>query len=440
MSASQPPAAAKATPLFAAYGVASRLLAPIAWRKVSARLRAYGLPEARVRERLGHASLPRPKGRLIWFHAASVGESLSILTLVNGLGARDPALEFLITSGTPTSAGLIAKRMPPRCRHQFPPLDHPNYVRRFLRHWQPDLAVLVESELWPNLIVETRKTGCPLVLLNARLSPKSVISWQKRPRTATFLLSQFSQFITQNQMTADNLRSIGAPADRIRPGSNLKALAAPPPVDHDLLHKMQNALGQRPCWTASSTHRGEEEPVIAAHLELLQRHPDLCLILIPRHPERGDEVEQMVRDAGLTLARRSRGEALHNATQVYLADTLGETGTWYALCPRVFLGGSFLEIGGHNPFEPAHHGCAVTTGPGYFNFSETYTDMIADGAAIEITTPQALAHQIAVWLTDAVALERAREAARTFISRQSDLLGQTADVLLAQLENQTIEA
>ncbi|MQQ07585.1 3-deoxy-D-manno-octulosonic acid transferase [Epibacterium sp. SM1979] len=425
--------AAKATPLFAAYRVAARALAPLAWRKVSAKLRAYGLPEARVRERLGHASLPRPQGRLMWFHAASVGESLSILKLVRRLGELDPGLEFLITSGTPTSAELIEKRMPPRCRHQFPPLDHPAYVRRFLSHWRPDLAVLVESELWPNLIVETRKAGAPLILLNARLSPKSVASWQKHHRTATYLLAQFAQFITQNQETADNLRAIGAHADRIRPGSNLKALAAPPPVDADLLTQTQAALSGRAVWTASSTHRGEEEPVIAAHQELLRSHPDLCLILIPRHPERGDEVEALITEAGLTCARRSRGEMPSAQSQIYLADTLGETGTWYAACPLVFLGGSLLDIGGHNPFEPSHHGCAVTTGPGYFNFAETYGDMLAEGAATEIADAPGLAQQIGCWLDDPKTLEVTRTAARTFISRQSDLLDQTADLLLAQL-------
>ncbi len=432
---STPSSAPKATPLFAAYGLATRVLAPIAFRKVAAKLRAYGLPDARVGERKGRASLPRPKARLIWFHAASVGESLSILTLINRLGELDPTLEFLITSGTPTSAELIEKRMPPRCRHQFPPLDHPAYVRRFLAHWKPDLAVLVESELWPNLIVQTRAAGCPLVLLNARLSAKSVASWQKRRDTAAFLLSQFSQFITQNQKTADNLRAIGAPADRIRPGSNLKALAAPPQVDADLLTQAQSDIGTRPIWIASSTHEGEEEPVITAHQRLLKNHPTLCLVLIPRHPERGDTVEQMLRDAGLSTARRSHGENATEQTQVYLADTLGETGTWYALSPLVFLGGSLLEIGGHNPFEPAHHGCAVATGPGTFNFAETYDDMIADGAACEIQDADTLAAQIDNWLNDAVALSKACTAARTFISHQSDLLDQTADLLLSQLNS-----
>ncbi|MBT8153684.1 3-deoxy-D-manno-octulosonic acid transferase [Epibacterium ulvae] len=434
MSPTQRPAP-KATPLFAAYGLATRVLAPVAFRKVAAKLRAYGLPETRVGERKGQASQPRPNGRLIWFHAASVGESLSILTLINRLGEMDATLEFLITSGTPTSAELIEKRMPPRCRHQFPPLDHPTYVRRFLHHWKPDLAVLVESELWPNLIVKARASGCPLVLLNARLSAKSVANWQKRRDTAAFLLAQFSQFITQNQKTADNLRSIGAPADRIRPGSNLKALAAPPQVDTDLLAQVQSDIGTRPIWIASSTHDGEEEHVIAAHKRLLATYPDLCLLLIPRHPERGDRVEQMLQDANLTSARRSRDARATEKTQVYLADTIGETGTWYALSPLVFLGGSLREIGGHNPFEPAHHGCAVATGPGTFNFSETYADMIANGAAVEITDAPTLAAQINTWLRDGATLSAARTAARTFISHQSDLLDQTADLLLSQLNS-----
>ncbi|MQY41076.1 3-deoxy-D-manno-octulosonic acid transferase [Epibacterium sp. SM1969] len=424
------------TPLFHLYGAAVRLIAPLALRKVVSKLRSYGVAENRLSERKGVASLPRPTGRLIWFHAASVGESLSILTLVNHLGAQDDTLEFLITSGTPTSAELIEQRMPPRCRHQFPPLDTPAFVQRFLDHWQPDLAVLVESELWPNLIVQTRATGCPLVLLNARLSAKSVAGWQKRPRTAEFLLSQFTLFLTQNQTTADNLKAIGAPDARIKPGSNLKALAAPPPVNPELVEQVRTALNGRPAWVASSTHKGEEEIILAAHDQLLYSHPDLCLILVPRHPERGDAVEALIAEANQNYNRRSRGALPQPDAKIYLADTLGETGSWYALCPRVFLGGSLQKIGGHNPFEPAHHGCAVTTGPGYFNFAETFDEMIADGAASKIKNAETLARQIDLWLRDEVALKQAQTAARAFISRQSDLLEQTADLLLEQLQHE----
>lgn len=431
---------AQPTLLYSLYCGASALMAPFAWRKVAAKLRAYGLPEARVRERLGHASLPRPDGQLIWFHAASVGESLSVLTLIRRLGEQLPAAEFLITSGTPTSAELIEKRMPPRCRHQFPPLDSAAAVDRFLAHWQPDLGVFVESELWPQMLVRARRTGCPLVLLNARLSERSADGWKKRPETARFILDQFDLLVTQNQRTADNLAAMGAAPERIRPGSNLKAVSAPLPADEKTLADLRAALGPRPVWVASSTHEGEEETVLAAHRLLLQRHPDLCLLLAPRHPERGDAVQALIAAAGFTSARRSVGESPAPDTQVYLADTLGEVGTWYALSPLVFLGGSLREIGGHNPFEPMQAGAAVISGTGHFNFAETYAELTRLGAATEVTSAEQLAEQLSLWLQEPEKLDAARTAAAQFIFRQSDQLDQTVASLLALLPAQQQEA
>ncbi|WP_264213065.1 3-deoxy-D-manno-octulosonic acid transferase [Leisingera thetidis] len=424
---------ARPTLLYSLYCGASALIAPFAWRKVAAKLRGYGLPEERVRERRGHASLPRPAGRLIWFHAASVGESLSVLTLIRRMGEQAPDAEFLITSGTPTSAELIAKRMPPRCRHQFPPLDTAAAVDRFLTHWRPDLGVFVESELWPQMLVRARKTGCPLVLLNARLSDRSVKGWKKRPQTARYILDQFGLLVTQNQKTAANLQAMGAAPGRIRPGSNLKAVSDPLPVDPETLAAVRNAVSDRPVWVASSTHDGEEETVLEAHKALLRRHPELCLLLAPRHPERGDRVEALIKQAGLTLARRSMGVLPGAGTQVYLADTLGEVGIWYALCPLVFLGGSLHDIGGHNPFEPMQAGAAVITGTGHYNFAETYAQLTALGAAAEVRSAAELAEQVAGWLEQPERFQAARDAAGQFISRQSDQLDQTVEALLALL-------
>ncbi|KIC33320.1 3-deoxy-D-manno-octulosonic acid transferase [Leisingera sp. ANG-S5] len=428
-------APAQRTLLYSLYCGVSALIAPLAWRKVAGKLRDYGLPEERVRERLGHASLPRPAGQLIWFHAASVGESLSVLTLIARMGEQMPDAEFLITSGTPTSAELIAKRMPPRCRHQFPPLDTAAAVDRFLAHWKPDLGVFVESELWPQMLVRARKTGCPLVLLNARLSDKSVQGWTKRPDTARYILDQFTLLVTQNQKTAANLQAMGAAPERIRPGSNLKAVSAPLPVDQDTLAKVRSSIGERPVWVASSTHEGEEETVLDAYEALLKQHPDLCLLLAPRHPERGDAVETLIKDTGLSCARRSKGVLPGTQTQVYLADTLGEVGTWYALCPLVFLGGSLREIGGHNPFEPMQAGAAVITGTGHYNFAETYAELSALGAAAEVRSAAELSDQVAKWLEQPEVFQAARDAAGQFISRQSDQLDKTVDALLALLSD-----
>ncbi|MFT7596301.1 MAG: 3-deoxy-D-manno-octulosonic-acid transferase [Paracoccaceae bacterium] len=421
------------TLLFHLYRFATRLIAPLAYHSVSGKLAAHGVEKLRQRERLGHASLPRPNAPLIWFHAASVGESLSVLTLITRMGTRLKPAEFLITSGTATSADLIAKRLPPRTRHQFAPLDAPAPVGRFLRHWRPSAGVFVESELWPLMLVQGRAAGVPLVLLNARLSDKSVVAWRKRPATARFILDQFSLLLAQNHATADNLLAMGADPDRVTVGGNLKSTSAPLPVDGDTLAQIRADLGGRPVWIASSTHAGEETVVLDAHRALLADHPDLCLVLIPRHPDRGDEVAGLVTGAGFTQARRSSGGQVGDQTQVYLADTLGETGTWYALSPIVFLGGSLKPIGGHNPFEPAQAGAAVITGPHVSNFTETYQPLIAAGGAVEVSVAPALAGAVALWLEQPDQLQAATRAAGAFVKGQQSALDGIIDRLCADL-------
>lgn len=419
-------------PLFRLYRLITTLIAPAAYALVSRKLRRQGVPAGRLAERLGNASAPRPAGRLIWFHAASVGESLSVLSLIARMGERLGDAEFLITSGTAASAELIARRMPPRCRHQFAPLDAPGPVRRFLAHWRPDAAIFVESELWPVMLAETRAGGARLALLNARLSETSVRGWRRWPDTARFVLGQFDILLTQNRKAADDLRAMGADPARVRTGGNLKSTSAPLPVDAETLAAVRTALGPRPVWVASSTHPGEEEVVLDAHRRLLARHPDLCLLLVPRHPERGDEVAELIARTGLRYARRGTGGAPDAGTQVCLADTLGETGTWYALAPIVFLGGSLRPIGGHNPYEPAQAGAAILTGPHVNNFAETFAPLIAAGGAVETADAAALAAAVAQWLDDPGRLAAARKAAGDFTrARQAALDGLTGTLCTA---------
>ena len=421
------------TPLFRFYSFATRALLPLAFRSVARKLRNHGVSDERARERLGHATLPRPAGNLIWFHAASVGESLSVLSLISRMAERLPNSDFLITSGTATSAELIAKRMPPRTRHQFAPLDAHGPVQRFLAHWRPNAAIFVESELWPLMLAETRATGARLALLNARLSPKSVRGWAKFPKTARFVLDQFSVMLTQNRTATDHLLMMGADHDRVETGINIKSTSDPLPVDEPTLARLTTSLNERPVWVASSTHPGEEETVLAAHTNLLQRHANLCLILIPRHPERGDEVADLIAGAGLTIARRSVGEWPDDTTQVYLADTLGETGTWYAASPIVFLGGSLLPIGGHNPYEPANAGAAILTGPHVTNFGESFDPLISLGGALRVSDKSDLASAVDTWLTDPDRLVSARAAARKFSTSRRASLDRVIDKLCAAL-------
>ena len=415
--------------LLRAYRIATSLYAPFAYRKVTRKLRAQGVSALRIQERLGNASLPRATAPLIWFHAASVGESLSVLGLIAAMGKRLPTHEFLITSGTATSAELIAKRLPPRTRHQFAPLDATGPVRRFYDRWAPVAGIFVESELWPVMLLEGRAHGISLALLNARLSQRSVQNWCKWPKTAAYVLDQFELMLTQNRAAADNLLAMGGDPGRIEAGRNLKSTAAALPVDLDLLASFQREFEGRPFWVACSTHPGEEEVVLQAHRRLLQQFPDLCLLLIPRHPERGKDLAKMIMKSGFFLAMRSRDETLIADTQVYLADTMGETGTWYALADFVFLGGSLVDIGGHNPFEPAISEAAVITGPYVRNFAETYKPLITRGGAVEVSDAGQLADAVAHWLTDKDAGDTARAAAQDFAVSQQDGLDHVVDRL-----------
>lgn len=412
---------------------ASMALVPFATWAVTRKLRRAGVPVVRCHEKLGHATEPRdPDAALIWFHAASVGETQAVLALITRMGVALPQAQFLITSGTATSAAMVARRMPPRCVHQFSPLDAPGPLRRFLRHWRPDAALFVESELWPQMLRRTHAQGARMALVNARLSAKSIANWRRFPKTARYLFEVFDLILTQNDAMAKAMVEINAPADRVARGINLKSLAGPLPQDEDALFEARAALGHRPVWIASSTHPGEEETVLAAHKTLLQQHPDLCLILVPRHPERGQDVTNLIAGAGLSLTRRTRGDM--PGGQVFLADTLGELGTWYALGDIVFLGGSLRPIGGHNPFEVAQAGAAVLSGNHVANFAETFAEMEARGAARLVADAGDLAMRVGALLDDPAALEAAKASATAFTRDRTDMLDGIATRLIKALE------
>ncbi|MCY4152195.1 MAG: 3-deoxy-D-manno-octulosonic acid transferase [Aestuariivita sp.] len=383
------------------YQAVTTVLRPIIWTTVSAKLRKHGVPAARIAERLGHASIERPEGPLAWFHCASLGESLSVLALIDALLSRRPGLNALITSGTASSAGVLADRMPSACTHQFAPIDVREPVTRFLNHWRPNIGVFVESEIWPNLLVMARDQGSRLALINARLSARSVRGWRRFPATSAYLLNKFDLILAQNRSTANDLLAMNAPNDRLRNGRDLKSAARPLPVDQIELQRLRVAIGDRPIWIASSTHEGEEEIILSAHRTLLKHCPSACLILVPRHPERGDEIAALISENEFLTVRRSLSKRLSAETQVYLADSLGEMGLWYTLGSIVFVGGSFpKEVGGHNPYEPATFGNAVLTGPHRSNFREPYFALIEAGGVREVCDGKALSDMLIKLVTE----------------------------------------
>ncbi|KAA2316198.1 3-deoxy-D-manno-octulosonic acid transferase [Pseudooceanicola sediminis] len=419
---------AQATPFYHLYRLVAQAAMPLLWRRVSRKLGAEGITPDRQRERLGHATQARPDGTLLWFHAASVGESVSVLALVQRLLDMRPDAHALITSGTAASATVLASRLPARCQHQFAPLDAAGPVRRFFDHWQPDAGIFVESELWPQTIVAARARGIPLALLNARLSRGSLRNWRRFDETFRFLADQFCLIRTQDRATCDGLLALGARADTVAQGPNLKAMILPPPVDQDALARMRAAF-PGPLWAAVSTHEGEEEQILDAHLAARTTLPGLRLILVPRHPTRADAIARLISDRGLGFARRTQG-ATPGTAEVYLADTLGETGLWYALAPLVFLGGSFGKAGGHTPYEPAAFATPVLHGPHVANFSETYARFDAAGAARAVSDATALATCLTQLLGDPAQIARMGAAARAISHSQGETLAQVADELL----------
>ncbi|HZH51525.1 MAG TPA: 3-deoxy-D-manno-octulosonic acid transferase [Microvirga sp.] len=362
----------------------------------------------RLGERQGYPSRARPRGHLVWVHGASNGETLSLLPVVERLTQR--GISVLVTSGTRTSASLIARRLPPGAVHQFVPVDVPRYVRRFLDHWQPDLALVAESEIWPNTIVALDQRHIPLVLVNGRMSDRSFQRWQKLPRIIRALLERFALCLAQTPEDAERLVRLGAP--QVLVSGNLKFDASPPPADPRVVAHLSGLIAGRPVWLAASTHPGEEGPIVAVHRALAQRHPHLLTVIVPRHPHRGEEVAALARQASLRAGRRSQGIHPDRATDVYVVDTVGEMGLFYRLANIVLMGGTLVPIGGHNPIEPAKLGAAILHGPHVHNASEIYAAIDEARGALMVKDSAALARAVSQLLANpALTREMARAAA-----------------------------
>ena len=390
------------------YRALTTALGPVVMLYLIRRLAAGKEDRARFAERRGVASRARPQGPLVWVHAASVGEAVSMLALIDALAAERPSVSVLVTTGTVTSARLLAARLPEeRAWHQYVPVDRPAYVRRFLDHWQPDLALWVESELWPNIILEAKARGVPLVLVNGRMSQRSFDGWQRWPGVIRPVLGAFDLCLGQDVVQAERLRQLGA--ERTLCVGNLKAAAAPLPVSTDELARLAAEAAGRPLWLAASTHAGEEEAAAATHQTLKQRWPDVLTLIVPRHPARAGAVAAMLQAQGLAVARRSLAEPIGPTTDVYLGDTLGELGLFYRLAGIAFVGGSLVPAGGHNPLEAALLGCAVLHGPDMSNCAAIARDLAASGAALTIRDAEELAAAVARLVGDPA--ERARRAA-----------------------------
>ncbi|MEL6476226.1 MAG: 3-deoxy-D-manno-octulosonic acid transferase, partial [Pseudomonadota bacterium] len=355
--------------VLSAYLGLSRIADPLAAVILRARLaRGKEHPE-RHHERLGRSGLRRGDGPLIWFHGASVGEANSVLPLISAYLSEAPEAQALLTTGTLTSARHVADALPSRCRHQFVPVDTAQAVRGFLDHWRPDLAIWVESEFWPRLMVETAARQIPMMLVNARISETSARRWARAGGMMPHLIGLFDRIDAQDQETVTRLRNLGAPEGRLGFAGNLKALAPIPSADSAAVTAWRQRLGPRPVWLAASTHPGEEEIVLDAHGVLAR---ETVLILAPRHPDRGKAVAEMIAERRLPFVQLGKGQRLQPSHRVVLADTMGQMGLWLRLAPVSFIGGSLVDMGGHTPFEPAALDSAILHGPHTANFSPAY--------------------------------------------------------------------
>ena len=381
----------------------------------------------RKAERKGISDKLRPDGKLVWFHAASVGESASVMPLIERLQEDMPDLNILLTTGTVTSARLCEDRLTGKAFHQYVPVDRGAWVGRFLDHWKPDLALWVESEFWPNLLYQLKSRNIPTVLVNARMSVKSYARWMKAAKTARNLLGCFDLCLAPDHVMADRLRDFGV--NRVTLTGNLKDASPPLPVDENELVILAKAIGSRPVWIAASTHPGEEGLAEHVHEHLTPDFPNILTIIAPRHPDRGTDIVQGLKQSGKNVAQRSLGDVVTEHTEFYVADTLGELGLIYRLATVVFVGGSLVPHGGQNLREPARLRSAILHGPHIANFARVASELGEVGAARQVDDDEALTRAVSALLSEPDAAEAMATRAGNIVDKSQHVLDQTVEAL-----------
>jgi 3-deoxy-D-manno-octulosonic-acid transferase len=394
------PSALPAT--LATYRRLSALAAPLVSPLIARRLKQGKEDPARIGERRGVASVARPPGPLIWIHGASVGEVLAAAGLIERLRALN--VRILLTSGTVTSADIVARRFPPDVIHQYVPFDSPRFVSAFLDHWKPGLALFIESDIWPNLILSSAERRIPMVIINGRMSPRSFPRWSKLRGTISALLQCFDLCLAQSELDGERFATLGCP--NVVTSGNLKLDVEGLPADVKKLERLKEAVQRRQVFVAASTHPGEEEAILDAHRRLAPRFPQLLSVIVPRHPQRGPAIARMLEAAGMQVALRSQEELPGGGTDIYVADTLGELGLFYRIAPVVFMGGSLVAHGGQNPIEGIKLGSAILHGPHVFNFSDIYKALNQAGGAIRAETSEDFVRSLGQLLTNPIARQR----------------------------------
>jgi 3-deoxy-D-manno-octulosonic-acid transferase len=411
--------------LLAAYGVGGRLLTPFMPAILDRRGRR-GLEDiARRTERYGIAGAPRPDRSVIWVHAASVGETSAVLPLIGRLTGA--GWFVILTTITVTGARTAARNPPPGVLHQFAPVDIRPWVARFLDHWRPSLALFVESEVWPVSTDELARRNIPHVIVNARISEQSFRRWRVLGDAPRRIFGLISLALAQTGADAERMEKLGV--RRVSPVGNLKLDAPPPAADDDAVARFTAEIGNRPFLLAASTHPGEEEVVADAHLALADRYPGLTTAIVPRHPDRGPDIAELVATRDIVVTRRAQGEGMPAGGGIYVADTLGELGLFYRLADVAFIGGSLVPIGGHNPVEPVALGVAAIHGPHTHNFAPIYAALVEAGGSVLVASAEPLAAAVGRLFDDPTLLRHQTDAAERTLARFTGALQRTLDAL-----------
>lgn len=385
----------------------------------------------RFNERLGEYIHPRPQGKLYWMHGASVGEAISMLPLIDKLLKEDENLSIMVTTGTLTSAEIMAKRLPTRAFHQFIPYDTPKFAKNLLNHFKPNAVLWFESEFWPSLLSEIKKYQIPLILVNGRISDKSFKLWQKFKFISKQMLNCFTLCLGQSAQDKDRLRILGA--QNVDCVGNIKYAGIPLPLDENKLNTLKSAINNRPIFLISSTHHNEEEQLAEHFQKLQQAIPDILIIIVPRHPNRGQDIAKMLTNKGYQISLRSKDEPITAKTEIYIADTIGEMGLWYNMSGICFIGGSFIPHGGQNFIEPARDRNAILTGPHMHNFAEMIQRAKDADAIWQYDSPKDMIEDVIMLLKDNKQLQLRQEKAYNWTVKEAEVLTGIANALQREL-------
>ena len=412
------------------YNTLITILYPLVIRGYVERRKQNGKEDvSRFNERIGKPKMPRPKGKLFWLHGASVGESVSMLPLINKILETYPDAHVMVTTGTVTSADVMQKRLPERAFHQFIPIDNPIFTTRFIKHWQPDVALWFESEFWPAVLSSIRRKNIPLILINGRISNKTFKRWQQFDFVCKELLSCFNLCLGQSEEDAYRLKVLGA-KETICLG-NLKYAGLPLPIDEKAKKELTKQIGNRKFWLASSTHDDEEIRIAKVHKRMKEKFPDLLTIIAPRHPNRGEDIAAEIQKIGLTTALRSKEEKLTPKTDIYIANTIGEMGLWYDLAKIVFIGGSLIPHGGQNFIEPSRVRDAVLVGPHMHNFTDAMNRAKKAAAIMQVTDTVEMEELVTSLLENETLLEAKCSLAYNWAASETKVLDGIMDKIKA---------